>query len=330
MSTLPAQQTALPSARQLLLDLPGAPDLPWWHRTGKWLRRRLGPWVGVHDQYPPRPLKIPLHYTHITPPANPPRISIVTPSYNQGRYLERTLRSVLSQRYPAVQLIVQDGGSTDETLSILMRYKHQLHHVESARDRGQAHAINLGFRHADGVILAYLNSDDLLLPGTLAYVANYFDRHPEVDVVYGHRIIINAADEEVGRWVMPPHSAASFVWNDYIPQETLFWRRRLWDKIGGRFEDTLQSALDWDVLLRFHQAGARFARLPRFLGAFRIHPQQKSDARLQDLGIPEQKRLRDVFHQRAVSRLEMWTRLVPFLGKSILFHRLYQLGLVSY
>lgn len=297
-------------------------------KWGKWLRRRVGPWIGVHDQHRPRPLTLPAQ----TPAraTSGPRISIATPSYQQGRFLERTLRSVLDQNYPALELIVQDGGSTDETSQVLDRYRSRLHHVESRKDRGQAHAINLGFAHATGDVLAYLNSDDVLLPGSLAYVADYFQQHANVDVVYGHRIIINVRDEEVGRWIMPPHDPAAFEWNDYIPQETLFWRRSIWEKIGGRLNEDLHSALDWDLLLRFHQAGARFVRLPRFLGAFRVHPEQKSDARLHDLGIPEQTKLRERFHRRPVSKVEIWRRVLPYLGKSILYHRLYQLGIVKY
>lgn len=306
------------------------PQVPAWRQLGKWLRRRLGPWIGVHDQYAPRALVLPGHYAQTKASDPAPTISVVTPSYNQGRFLERTLRSVLDQQYPAVQYIVQDGGSTDETTTILDRYRPRLNHVESARDRGQAHAINLGFRHATGEILAYLNSDDLLLPGSLAYVGEYFARHPEVDVVYGHRIVIDARDGEVGRWIMPRHSDAVLAWNDYVPQETMFWRRRLWERTGAGFNENLHSALDWDLLLRFRRAGAKFVRLPRFLGAFRIHPQQKSDARLHDLGIPEQAKLREAFHGRAVSRFEVIRRVVPYLVRSVVYHRAYQCGLLAY
>src|SRR5439155_11875113 len=123
-----------------------------------------------------------------------------------------------------------------------------------ALNRGQAHAINLGFRHATGEILAYLNSDDLLLPGALAYVANHVVRHPEVGVVYGHRVVIDADGREVGRWVLPPQDDASLVWDDYVPQETMFWRRRAWERVGARLDETFHFALDWDLILRFRQA----------------------------------------------------------------------------
>ena len=244
----------------------------WWSRTANWIRslkidragaglvgwmrRRLGPGIGVLEQFAPRAMCLPSHYVQTNSLLiGAPAISIVTPSYNQGRYLERTLQSVLGQNYPSLEYIVQDGGSRDESRHILERYGDRLHHVESVRDRGQAHAINLGFRHAGGGIMAYLNSDDLLLPGALHCVGRFFAEHPEVDVVYGNRIVINERDEEVGRWILPPHCAEALIWNNYLPQETMFWRRRIWDKAGGRFDESLHSALDWDLWLRFQRRG---------------------------------------------------------------------------
>src|SRR5262249_1995819 len=178
-------------------------------------------------------------------------IAIVTPSFNQGAFLERTLASVLGQQYPRLEYVVQDGGSTDGTLAVLQRYRDQLTHWESVRDRGQAHAINLGFRRTTGDIMAYLNSDDLLFPGALAFVARYFAAHPQVDVVYGHRVIIDEQDQEVGRWVLPPHEDEVLSWTDPVPQETVFWRRRVWERVGGAMDESFQFALDWDLLLRF-------------------------------------------------------------------------------
>src|SRR5207244_4015693 len=131
---------------------------------------------------------------------------------------------VLGQQYPRLEYIVQDGGSSDETPAVLERYRPQLTRWESRADRGQAHAINLGFRHATGDVLGYLNSDDLLLPGAVRYVGAFFARHPQIDVVYGHRVMIDESDAEVGRWVLPPHEDEVLRWVDYVPQETLFWR----------------------------------------------------------------------------------------------------------
>jgi hypothetical protein len=178
--------------------------------------------------------------------------------------------------------------------------------------------------------MAYLNSDDILLPGALSYVGRFFARHPNVDVVYGHRLVIDERDEEVGRWVLPPHSDDGFRWNNYIPQETLFWRRRIWETAGGAFDENLHYALDWDLLLRFQATGAKFVRLPRFLGAFRVHSSQKSCAHLLDLGSPEMDAIRRRRHGRSVGAFEARLRVLPFLLKHIICQRLYQLTLLRY
>jgi glycosyltransferase involved in cell wall biosynthesis len=281
-------------------------------------------------QHEPRTLELPPHYTQTPIPVNPPVVSIVTPSFNQGFFLEETLASVLRQDYPRLEYIVQDGGSTDETLAILKRQGAALKHWESGPDLGQAHAINLGFRHTSGEIMAYLNSDDLLLPGCLAYVAAYFAEHPEVDVVYGHRILIDEDGAEVGRWILPPHDDEVLSWADFIPQETMFWRRRIWDRVGGCFDQSFQFTLDWDLLLRFQKAGARFTRLPRFLGAFRLHGSQKTQQNRYSVGEREMDRLRRRCHGRDVSRAEIRSHIKGFLLKHSVYRWLYDFGFLRY
>ncbi|HSV23360.1 MAG TPA: hypothetical protein VLJ17_10060 [Xanthobacteraceae bacterium] len=114
-------------------------------------------------------------------------------------------------------------------------------------------------------------------PGTLAYVTGTFFNDPEVDVVYGHRIVIDGDGMETGRCVLPGHDPETIKWMEYVPQETMFWRRRVWDRIGP-LDESFRFALDWDFILRAHQAGFRFQRLPRFLGCFRVHERQKTTA----------------------------------------------------
>jgi len=293
------------------------------------LRRRLGPRLGLHRQYSPRPLVLRLPAPPRTHSDDLPDISIVTPSFNQGRFLERTVRSVLEQGYSGLEYIVQDGGSTDETAAILGRYSSAFATCDSRKDRGQAHALNLGFSRSRGSILAYLNSDDLLLPGALAAVGSYFAEHPDVDVLYGHRIVIDEEDNEIGRWVMLPHEDRALKWNDYIPQETLFWRRRIWDAIGGCFDESFHYALDWDILLRFREAGAKFVRLPRFLGAFRIHDSQKSTLHVRTIGLQEARRLRQRVHGRSVSKWESRCRVVPYLCKHVIYDWMHRCGLAA-
>ena len=219
-------------------------------------------------------MKLPRRYRRSIELTDPPAISIVTPSFNQGRFLERTILSVLDQDYPRLEYVVQDGGSTDETERVIDLHAERLHHHEMRSDEGQGHAINLGFEHTSGEIMAYLNSDDVLLPGTLSYVARYFQSHPDVDVVYGHRVLIDEDDMEIGRWAMPRHDDEVLSWADFVPQETMFWRRDIWERSGGAMDHQWSLVLDWDLIPRFRDAGANFVRLPRFLGAFRIHEVQ--------------------------------------------------------
>lgn len=301
----------------------------YWDWRARW-RRFRSPKLGVLYQYAPRPIEIPARYWEAQPPLSPPLISIVTTSFNQGGFIERTIKSVLDQRYPKLEYIIQDADSTDETGEILKRHRDSLAHVESRRDNGLAHGLNLGFQHASGEILAYLNSDDLLLPGALHSIARFFEEHPEVDVVYGHRVVIDEYDAEVGRWVLPPHDDDVLSWADFVPQETMFWRRRIWERAGGAIDESFRFAVDWDLLLRFREAGARVVRLPRFLGAFRVHPHQKTSAELGELGQREMARLRERCHGRPVTEEEVATAVRWYLRRHVACHKLYRLGLLRY
>jgi len=284
-------------------------------RIRSWSKPRLG----ILRQYEPRPLRVPRKYLKTAPPDPAPTISIVTPSFRQGRFIERTIQSVLEQEYPALEYIVQDGGSVDETLEVLRRFDRRLTHWTSEPDEGQAEAINRGFARTTGEIMAWLNSDDLLLPGALACVSSYFSKHPEIDVVYGHRVMIDEEDGQIGAWILPRHSNRALMLADWIPQETLFWRRRIWDAVEGSVDPSFKYALDWDLLLRFREAGANIVRLPRFLGAFRVHDEQKTTA-ADAIGLEEMARLRARVHGRPVSVEEALVRLRPYFVRHIAAH----------
>ncbi|MGD1092383.1 MAG: glycosyltransferase family 2 protein [Bryobacteraceae bacterium] len=199
-----------------------------------------------------------------------PLISIVTPSYQQGRFLEWTIRSVLLQRYPNLEYVVMDGGSTDQTQGILERYKPYFAHVESQPDRGHADAVARGFTHTHGEIMAFLNSDDLLAPGALEFAARAFTADPAIDAIYSHRVFIDENNTVGSYWILPPHNNWLMKRWDYIPQETCFWRRRIYEAIGG-IDPSYKFGLDYDFFIRFMNRG-RMRRVNRFLGAFRLHP----------------------------------------------------------
>ena len=248
------------------------------------LRARARHWsaprLGVLRQHAPTELRVPRHQLYLRPPRNPPTIALVTPSYNQGEFVERTIRSVFDQAYPALEYVVQDGGSDDSTHAVLDRYRDRLTACVSEPDDGQADAINRGFANTSGEFMGWLNSDDMLLPGALAAVARHFVKHPETDLVYGHRAVIDEDDRQVGSWIVPPHDDWPLELADFVPQETMFWRRSLWEAAGGRLDPRYHYALDWELLLRFKDAGARMVRLPYVMGAFRLHADQKTTTRL--------------------------------------------------
>jgi Glycosyl transferase family 2 len=287
------------------------------------------PWMrlGVLEQHAPRPLAVPgPPRRHVADPA--PRLSIVTPSYQQAPFLKATLDSVLDQQYPQLEYIVMDGGSTDGSAGIIESYAPRLHYWQSQRDGGHSAALIDGFSRCSGDIMAWLNSDDLFLPGTLAYVVDYFNKNPQVDAVYGHRVLINEAGHEVGRWYLPPHDGTMLLWADYIPQETWFWRRRSYEKCGG-IDASMRFAMDWDLLLKMQRAGAVFHRLPEFLGAFRVHKAQKSQAIINEVGAVENAFLRKRELGHHFNQADLERRSTAFQYRALRTMRLWNLGLRS-
>jgi glycosyltransferase involved in cell wall biosynthesis len=269
--------------------------------------------LGVLRQYAPRPVRLERFPTTLLRRRRSATISIVTPAFNQGHTLHETIQSVISQDYPRLEYAVVDGGSTDGTNEVLAKFKPNLSYCVSEPDRGQADAIVKGFRHLQGEIMAYLNSDDLLLPGALSFVGRYFATHPEIDVIYGHRIVIDENGAEVGRWILPRHDAMAIRHFDYVPQETLFWRRSVYETVGG-VNPALHFAMDWDLLLRFIAAEARFSRVPYFLACFRVHQHQKTHTLFNSVGERERVRLLMREHPegcdpKSLQKMQDWYRL---------------------
>lgn len=217
------------------------------------------------------------------PSANKLRISLVTPSFNQGEYIARTIESVLSQRGDfELDYRVIDGGSKDSTLSILERYRDRLSFV-SEQDEGQSHAINKGLSAARGDIVGWLNSDDVLLPGALSAVADAFRAHPEREWLHGRCEIIDPEDRPVRKWVSlykhvraKRHTFDNLITENYVSQMTAFWRRSVHDQIGY-LDRSLDYAFDYDLWLRLARRGDPLY-LPEKLACFRWYPTSKSGA----------------------------------------------------
>lgn len=243
-----------------------------------------------------------------------PRISVVTPSFNQGEFLEATLRSVITQRYPNLEYVVIDGGSTDNSVSIIQRHEADLAYWVSERDQGHAHALNKGFARTSGEIMCWLNSSDLYFPWTLETVAEVFSRFPQVEWITGTRSMFDVHGRL--RVVVP-----TFGTNLYdilagnhrgIQQESVFWRRSLWERVGSRLDETLTCAADLDLWLRFVEC-APLCHVETVLGGFRVH-----DERLGKTGDDLYEREAGQLHARFVAghdgRARRRARLIRSIG----------------
>ncbi len=288
----------------------------------------LRPPMWTYEQHSPRQIDL-LSMQAAVPalPAVIPSIAIVTPSYNHARFLKATIDSVLGQDYPNLVYHVQDGGSDDGSLDILKPQGDRIK-WRSNPDDGQADAVNRGFEGTDSEIMAYLNSDDILLPGALAYVANFFQSRPDVDIVYGHRVFIDSTGSEIGRAVLPAHSSRALLYAGYIPQETMFWRRRVWNTVGP-LDTSFHYALDWEFMLRAQVAGFKFERARRFLACFRVHDRQKT-TRNYDVGRREMRALRLKYLGHAPTQMEIVRAIAPYLMRQFIFHWSHRLGLLKH
>src|SRR5581483_4916118 len=206
-----------------------------------------------------------------------PLVTVVTPSYNQAQFIRATIESVLSQDYPNIEYIIVDGGSNDGTSAVVAPYSDSLRFM-SEKDRGQADAINKGFRMARGSIVSYLNSDDLFLPGAVSAAVAALTENPEWGAVFGEGYRIDASGTVISRFeVTEPYNLWKLVnVSDYILQQTVFWRRDVFDTIGF-FDLDLHYGLDWEILMR---TGKRYfmGYIPQFMGCLREYPQAKTSA----------------------------------------------------
>ena len=203
-----------------------------------------------------------------------PLVSILTPSFNQARWLADNLRSVESQTYPNVEHIVVDGGSKDGTLEILSASDDRVRWISEA-DRGQSHALNKAFEMSRGEVIGWVNSDDgYFTTSAVGAAVSYLQSHPDIDVVYGHSAYVNADNLVLHMMWVPGPLAWWFRRQDYISQPTVFVRT---SALGDSFVDeSLHFAMDYDLWLRLLAEGRRFARVDRVLAFERVQPGRKT------------------------------------------------------
>ena len=203
--------------------------------------------------------------------SNYPKISIVTPSYNQEQFLERTILSVLNQNYPNLEYIIIDGGSTDGSADIIKKYKKYLAYWVSEKDRGQSYAINKGFKKSSGEILAWLNSDDTYLPNTFQFIANYFRQHCVVDMLYGRCNIIDKDDKILKEAKVLPFNLTDYVYGLFtIAQQSVFWKRNIFFK-AGMLNENIYTCMDAELWINFAKNKANIVYTDKFLANFRLH-----------------------------------------------------------
>lgn len=202
------------------------------------------------------------------------KVSIITPSFNQGKFIERTILSVLSQHCPQVEYLVVDGGSKDDTLTVLQRYAAKIK-IISEPDNGQADAVNKGLKLTTGEIIGWLNSDDIYYPNAIGAVCEFFDKNPDIDIVYGDANHIDTDDNVLEPYYTEDWDMERLREICFICQPSVFFRRGIVEKYG-MLDETLHFCMDYEYWLRLANKGVRFSRIPTLIAGSRLHQDTKT------------------------------------------------------
>lgn len=225
-----------------------------------------------------------------------PKISIVTPTYNQGQYIEETIQSVLNQNYPNLEYIIMDGGSNDNTVDIIKKYEKHLTYWESIPDNGQAHAINKGLQHCTGEIFNWLNSDDYLAPGALRAIANAFESS-QADTVAGQAIYFDEKGFQEPEQLTNLEAKKLLRWNrDVVFIQPGLWMKRSLVLKCGSIDEQFHYAFDWDLVIRYLHTSPKVEYIHKPLVYFRLHNESKTVSSLDKFHNEEERILEKIGH----------------------------------
>jgi glycosyltransferase involved in cell wall biosynthesis len=249
----------------------------------------------------------------------PVRLSIITPSYNQASFLDETLRSIVAQRKWIHEFFVIDGGSTDGSVDIIRRHADDIDYWVSEKDRGQSDALAKGFSRATGDYLFWLNSDDVLLPGSLEKVVAALETNPSWDALTGYHVRMDERSRVISAHRIPAEDPARARWGmHHVIQQTCFFRRSLYEQVGG-LDLSLDCVMDTDLWCRMFNAGSRWGHVPHYLAGFRQHGEAKGSAvRWMEKYRAEEAMLRKKYPQYCAANLKHKTGLLAYRASQIL------------
>ena len=244
-----------------------------------------------------------------------PRITIVTPSFNQAEFLWETIESIIAQNYPNLEYVIVDGGSTDKSVEVIRKYEDRIDWWVSEQDRGQTEAINKGFCRATGELLCWVNADDLLLPGCLQEIASCYLNQMKPDILHGNCVYINSTGT-ITRMIRVPRQTQFFanrgVWS--TPQPAVFYRTDLLKRVGY-LDPQYRLSMDVDLWMKMTKAGAKVGYIPQYLGAFRWHETSKTTGAIRlkkhrNEENPETKKILDAALPKVPeSQRQLWRKL---------------------